>query len=414
MRSANKRLRVCAYARVSTNSEKQEQSFNHQRQVYEDLIRKNPDYEFAGVYSDFGLSGTSEKRPGFRQMIEDARAGRFDMIITKSISRFARNTVILLKYVRELKDLGIGVLFEENNIYTLSTDGEMMLTVLASFAQEESRSMSENNRWAIRRKFERGEVMVNTTRFLGYDKDKDGRLVINEAQAAIVRKIYDMYLAGKGAHKIKNTLNSEGIPSLTGSKWTNGTILSILKNEKYKGDCLLQKTCKRVFGGYSYKNTGQEQMYLIREDHEPIISPEEWEMVQEVMEYKRKQYNPGPDVEKYGNTYPNSGKLKCPHCGATLIRRTVYGGKIEWLCRTYIEKGKSACPGVRVKDSAIGDRVFNEPTVVEEVIKDGEKHYRYTTKTEYDKGIRAKLPGEDQSSGILQGVNRSRRTAIKL
>lgn len=159
------------------------------------------------MYADQGISGTSENRPEFQRMMEDCRAGKIDLIITKSISRFARNTTIVLNYTRELKQLGIGVYFEENNINTLSAEGELMMTVLASFAQEESRSISENNKWSIQKRFERGDGMINTTRFMGYDKDETGDLVINKAEAKIVRRIFEMYLSGEGCHRIANILN---------------------------------------------------------------------------------------------------------------------------------------------------------------------------------------------------------------
>jgi site-specific DNA recombinase len=194
-----KKMKVCAYARVSTDSKRQEDSLENQQETYESLICSNPEYEFAGVYSDQGISGFCEKRPGFQEMIRKAKAGEIDLIITKSISRFARNTVTVLKVARELKELGVGIFFEEQNINTLSGDGEMMLAVLSSFAQEESRSMSENNKWSIRKKFEQGELMINTERFLGYDKDEYGGLSINMKEAQIVAFLYDMTLFGLGA-----------------------------------------------------------------------------------------------------------------------------------------------------------------------------------------------------------------------
>ena len=177
--SVLQKKRVCAYARVSTDSRRQEDSLENQMETYERMITGNPEYEFIGVFADQGISGYCGNRPQFQRMMEKARAGEIDLIITKSISRFARNTVTVLKFARELKELGVGIFFEEQNINTLSGDGEMMLAVLASFAQEESRSMSENNKWSIRKKFERGEVMITTSRFLGYDKNEYGDLIVN-------------------------------------------------------------------------------------------------------------------------------------------------------------------------------------------------------------------------------------------
>lgn len=192
--SVLQKKRVCAYARVSTDSRRQEDSLENQMETYERLITGNPEYEFIGVFADQGISGYCENRPQFQRMMEKARAGEIDLIITKSISRFARNTITVLKFARELKELGVGIFYEEQNINTLSGDGEMMLAVLASFAQEESRSMSENNKWSIRKKFERGEVMITTSRFLGYDKNEYGDLIVNRKEAEIVSLTFDLYL----------------------------------------------------------------------------------------------------------------------------------------------------------------------------------------------------------------------------
>ena len=409
-----KRLRVCAYARVSTDSEKQENSLENQKISYEKLICSEPTYEFAGLYYDKGVSGRVETRPGFQQMIADARLGKFDLIITKSVSRFARNTVILLKYVRELKDLGIGIVFEENEISTMSAEGEMMLAVIASFAQEECRSMSENKKWTCRKKFEKGELMINTNRFMGYDKDENGNLVINEGEASIVRRIFDLYMSGMGAHSIAKVLNEEGVTTVTGATWHASTIMGMLKNEKYKGDSLLQKTYTPSNHSGTVKNRGEVKQFYVSENHEPIIDPDDWDMVQELIEYNRNKKGIAAGDNKYQSRYPNSHKLICPHCGKYLRRRYVYGRKVEWLCSTYIHKGKSACPGVRVKDSELGDRVFTEPTVVEEVIIDGSKHYSYTAKAEYDSRGEEETLNKEKGGCILPRVDRSRRTAIKL
>ena len=204
--SKEKKLNVCVYARVSTDSLKQEDSLENQTSTYKRIITANPLYEYVGVYIDQGISGYSENRPAFKSMIEKAKVGEIDLIITKSISRFARNTVTVLKVARELKEQGVGIFFEEQNINTLSGDGEMMLAVLASFAQEESRSISENNKWTIRKKFERGEIMINTNRFMGYDKNEQGELIINPKEAKIVERIFKMYLGGMGSFKIASNI----------------------------------------------------------------------------------------------------------------------------------------------------------------------------------------------------------------
>lgn len=219
-----KKKRVCAYARVSTDSRKQGESLENQISSYERSLRSNPEYEFIGVFADQGIFGFSRNRPEFQRMVQMAKDGQIDLIITKSISRFARNTAVLLETVRELRLIGIAVYFEEQNINTLSGDGEVMLTVLASFAEEESRSVSENRKWSIRKKFERGEYMINTERFMGYDKDEFGELVINSKEAIAVRFFADMYLLGVGSSRLGQLADFFGIPSVTGGKWTGGLI----------------------------------------------------------------------------------------------------------------------------------------------------------------------------------------------
>lgn len=223
-------------------------------------------------------------------MIRDCEAGKLDMIITKSISRFARNTLDCLNYVRSLKELGIGVIFEKENINTLDSKGEVLLTILSSLAQDESRSISENSTWGIRRRFEQGKVHINHTKFMGYDKDEKGNLVINEEQAKIVRRIYKDYLDGKGPNRIAKELENDGVKTWNGkTKWYTSTIKSMLTNEKYKGDALLQKTYtvdfltkKRV------KNDGEVPQYYVKESHPAIIEREIWEAVQLEMQRRKK------------------------------------------------------------------------------------------------------------------------------
>ena len=315
--SVLQKKRVCAYARVSTDSRRQEDSLENQMETYERLITGNPEYEFIGVFADQGISGYCENRPQFHRIMEKARAGEFDLIITKSISRFARNTVTVLKFARELKELGVGIFFEEQNINTLSGDGEMMLAVLASFAQEESRSMSENNKWSIRKKFERGEVMITTSRFLGYDKNEYGDLIVNRKEAEIVSLTFDLYLLNVGSSRIGELLDYLGVKTVTGTTWESGTINGMLCNEKYKGDFHLQKYYtpenKR---NHTRKNNGEVQSYYISENHEPIVSPKVWEQVQKVREQRKRDRNIGQDsTMKFQNRYPLSGMLICPYCG---------------------------------------------------------------------------------------------------
>lgn len=412
-----KKMKVCAYARVSTDSRKQEDSLENQQETYEQLIRSNPEYEFAGVYSDQGISGYCEKRPGLQEMIRKAKAGEIDLIITKSISRFARNTVTVLKVVRELKGLGVGTFFEEQKINTLSRDGEMMLAVLSSFAQEESQSMSENNKWTIRKKFEQGEVMINTERLLGYDKDEYGGLSINVKEALIVAFLYDKTLFGVGCSRLKNLLNDFGVKSVTGGEWHEGSIRGVLINEKYKWDCHLQKTFtlenKR---NQTRQNRGEVQSYYITDNHPAIVSADLWDRVQEERKCRKKESNIGSDgTAKYQNRYPLSGMLVCPHCGKNLWRRQVHKKRIQWWCSTYIEKGKEACRGIRVEDTEVQKQSITEPTVIEEVELNGKKYYRYTSKAEFGNQCQQRPECAEAADGsVLSGINRPRRTAIKL
>lgn len=307
--------------------------------------------------------------------------------------------------------------FEEQNINTLSGDGEMMLAVLASFAQEESRSMSENNKWSIRKKFEKGEGMINTSRFLGYDKNEYGDLVVNPKEAEIVLLVFDLYLMNVGTSRISDLLNCMGVKTVTGNTWESGTVNGMLCNEKYKGDFHLQKYYtpenKR---NQTRKNNGEVQSYYISENHEPIVTPEIWEKVQEVREKRKRDRNIGQDnTKKFQNRYPLSGMLICPYCGKTLRRRQVYNKKIQWLCSTYIEKGVKACKGIRIDDTELQGINIEEQTVVEEVIRNGKKHYRYTSKEDFDSRSRNNTDSaEAADGGVLQGFNRPRRTVIKL
>ena len=263
--------RVAAYCRVSTDQEEQLSSYEAQVNYYTNYIEKNPDYELAGIYADEGITGTTtKKREQFNRMIKDCNAGKIDMIITKSISRFARNTLDCLNFVRQLKDLGVGVMFEKENIFTLDGKGEVLLSILSSLAQDESRSISENSTWGIRRRFEQGKLHINHTKFLGYDKDKNGNLVVNEKQAKIVRRIYKEFLDGKGANRIARDLELSGVPNWNGkAKWYEGSIRKMLTNEKYKGDALLQKTYTVDFlSKKRADNNGEVPQYYVEDSHE--------------------------------------------------------------------------------------------------------------------------------------------------
>ena len=352
------RLKVCAYVRVSTDHREQLNSLRNQTQYYERFITSNPAYEYCGIFSDAGISGAKENRPGFLSMMEKARSGKIDLIITKSISRFARNTLLLLKYVRELRHMGVGIIFEEEMVHTLRSEDELMLTVLAAIAEEERKSVCSNVQWAMQNKCKRGEVMVDTKRLLGYDKDSKGNLVINEAQASIVRQIYRLYLKGISGCRIAQILNEENVPTYTSKPWKSHRIVSIIANEKYAGDCLMQKSFV-ADNGRQIINRGQRAMYFIEDNHPAIISRPDWVAAQSIRESRRKK------------TYPLSSMLRCPYCGASLIRVTHECQLVSWVCATYLHKGKAVCRGMRITDGVLQELVkdtpVTEPMVVEGV-----------------------------------------------
>lgn len=412
----SKKKRVCAYIRVSSDKEAQLDSLENQEAYFIRKYAQETGCEFVGIYSDVGISGTSENRPAFQEMLNACMCGEIDLIHTKSISRFARNTVTVLEVSRQLKSLGIGIYFEEQDINTMSAEGELMLTVLASFAQEESYNISENQKWVIQKKFARGDVMINTNRFLGYDKDKDGNLIINEKEAEIVRMIFRMYLGGDGTFRIAKKLNELGIPTVTGKQWHETTIRGMLKNEKYKGDCLLQKYYVPKVGGATVANDGKVKSYYITGNHEAIIPKEEWDAVQRLRKERAEERNiDTKNTQKFKNRYPLSGKLICPYCGKHLRRLYAYK-KYVWACSTYIDKGKKVCRGIRIPECVTDEWTIDEPVVVrEEVNADGEKYYSYSGQQESDGRNSGKERNTQNPNGsVLPGVYRPRRTVIKL
>lgn len=357
------KLRVAAYCRVSTAQEEQLLSYENQVNYYTKFINENPLYEYAGTYADEGISATNtKKRDEFKRMIADCRAGKIDMVITKSISRFARNTLDCLNYVRELKELGIGIIFEKENINTLDAKGEVLLTILSSLAQDESRSISENSTWGIRRRFEKGQHKMSTKRFLGYDTDEEGKLVINRKQAVIVKRLYHEFLSGKTVDYIKRIFEREGVVNWDGStKWQVTTLQSMLENEKYKGDTILQKsytvdflTKKRVL------NQGEIQKFYIEDDHEAIIEPWIWEFVQlEIL--RRKEYLQEHGTNSYSNNTENNpfaSKIVCGACGKVFARKGWRSSKgvdrKVWQCsERYKVKGVIGCANRHVEESTL-------------------------------------------------------------
>ena len=363
--------RVCAYCRVSTAQEEQESSFESQVKYYTQYINNKADWMLVDIYADEGITGTNTtKRKDFLKMIDDCMAGKIDMIITKSVSRFARNTVDCLHYVRALKEKGIAVYFETENIDTLGSTGELLLTILSALAQDSSRNQSDVTRWGIQRQFESGRVLVNTTRFLGYDKNEEGELIINEKEAEIVRRIFNEYLEGKSYNAIAKGLMKDGIKTVTNnSKWWDSTINGILENEKYYGDALLQKTITVDFLKHKrVDNKGQAQKILIEENQPPIISKDLFDRVQAEKARRASKFsNVEGDRQKYSNKYPFSGKVFCGDCGNVYRRRQWNSNntskKFVWQCKTYIQKGKEACAAKAVDEKVLEDafvRVFNQ------------------------------------------------------
>lgn len=346
----NRCLRVCAYARVSSDSEEQEDSLENQTNRYKALISSHPGWEFAGVYSDQGISGYLDRREGFQRMLGDARAGKFDMILAKSISRFARNTLDLLKAVRELRSLGIAVYFELQDINTLTTAGELMLTIKGAFAQGESDDASALAKMAIRRKFSKLERLAATDRTYGYQTGPDGELEVNEPEASIVRRMFNLAEKGVWPSKIKQFLNANKIPAPSGGEWDDTGIARVLHNVMYKGDLILQKTVKdhrRI----SRPNRGEADQWYIKGDHPAIVTAEQWGAVQSVLADRREHLDtplpPPPKVPRSSHArYPLSDLLYCPHCGAKLIHKWSKGNREYWACRTNVKVSASACKGI--------------------------------------------------------------------
>ena len=312
-----RKRRVAAYARVSTNSDEQKTSYEAQVSYYTDYISAKPDWRFVQVYADKGITGTSTKRrERFNDMIADALAGKIDLIITKSVSRFARNTVDSLTTIRLLKEHGVEVYFEEQNVYSLDSKGELLLTIMSSLAQEESRNISENVTWGMRKRFADGKVALPYKQFLGYKKGADGIPEIVPEEAAIVKLIYRLFMEGKSPAYIARFLSSCNILSPAGRpQWRPETVKSILSNEKYKGDAILQKTfCTDFLTKKMKVNEGEVPQYYVENSHPAIISPEMFEAVQAELA-KRKRSN-------HRNYTPHcfSGRIFCDECGALYLR----------------------------------------------------------------------------------------------
>lgn len=348
-----KRLRVAAYCRVSTDSEDQLNSYKSQVQYYTDLIKNNSEWSLADIYADEAITGTQvTKREDFQRLINDCMNGEIDLIVTKSISRFARNTLDTLKYVRMLKEKGIAVFFEEENINTLTMDGELLLVILSSVAQQEVENISANVKKGLKMKMQRGEL-VGFQGCLGYDyHPEDKSISINEEEAEIVRYIFNRYIEGAGGSVIAKELQNLGYKTKRGSTtWAETTVIGIIKNEKYKGDILMGKTFTLdPISKRRLDNFGEEDQFYIRDHHEAIISDEVFDAAQEILKRRAKPRRLGTDGkrEKFSRKYAFSCMIECGFCGGTLTRRSWHSGsqynKIIWQCVTATKKGKKFCP----------------------------------------------------------------------
>lgn len=353
-RSKYHQLRVAAYCRVSTAQEEQQNSYQVQIAYYTDLINRKKEWTLAGIFADEGISGTqTKKRTEFNRMIRMCKNKKIDLVITKSISRFARNTVDCLEYVRQLKDLGIGVIFEKENINTLTMTSEFMIALYGSFAQAESESISKNVSWGKEKAYREGKVQFQYKYLLGYKKGTDGKPEIVPEEAEIVRLIYTLFLDGYSMTRIKKILENKGYLTAQGKKvWNESLIRSILKNEKYVGDALLQKTfTSDCITHKVVKNHGERPMYLVTDHHVPIVDRDTYNRVQQELarrSSKRKVSDKTTTEQgKYSSKYALTELLICGHCG-TPYRRTTWAARgkkqIVWRCISRLEHGKKYCP----------------------------------------------------------------------
>lgn len=412
------RKRVAAYARVSTDNEEQQTSYEAQVDHYTRYIKNNPDWDFVEVYTDEGISGTSTKhRDGFNRMMRDALDGRMDLILTKSVSRFARNTVDTLTAIRKLKEKNVEVFFEKENIYTLDAKGELLLTIFSSLAQEESRSISENITWGKRKRFADGKIILPYAQFLGFEKGDDGLPKVVEEEAMIVRRIYALFLEGKTPSCIAKILTREGVPTPGGKElWRNHVIDSILTNEKYKGSAILQKKVTVSFLTKEIKkNEGEAPMYFIEDSHTPIVSPIIYELAQE--EYRRRKALGGVP----SSSHIFSSRIVCGECGASYGRKLWHSTdkyrRWVWQCNNKFHRSEK-CRTPHLYENTI-KRLFIEVwnNIIENrqtILVDYELIARRITDTkELEKQLNA-IDGErnDLEAAIERFVNENARVTL--
>ncbi len=406
--------RVAAYCRVSTDNEDQANSFESQQRYFRQYIERNPDWELYAIFADEGISGTNtKKRKEFNRMIACAKNGDFDLIITKEISRFARNTLDSIFYTRDLKKHGVGVIFLNDNINTLDGDAELRLAIMSSIAQEESRKTSERVKWGQKRQMEQGVVFGRS--MLGYDV-KDGKMTINEEGAKIVRLIFHKFVdEGKGTHVIARELREEGIEPMRVKEWQNTVILRVIRNEKYCGDLVQKKTYTPDFLSHEKKyNRGQEEFVIIKDHHEPIISRELFDKANRILDAKSLSQE---GKAKHSNRYPFSGKIKCGRCGASYVARYKTrkdGSRYKaWRCyeaanhgRPHIDKAgnKKGCSGESIRNE---DAIYLLYLVCRELKINRQKVVDNLTKT-IDLCLRTDLTGTS-TSGISEKIEEARK-----
>ena len=345
-------VRVAAYARVSSDKDAAFHSLEAQIDYYASYVSAHPDWELVDIYSDDGISGTLVDRPEFTRMMDDARAGKIDRIITKSITRFARNTVVLLDSIRELKHYGVDVYFEKENLHSISPDGELLLTMLAMYAEEEARSASENQKWRIKKKFEQGQTTVG--RMLGY-RLVDGVLTVVPEEAEIVRKIFRDFIGGKSILGITKELAAAGVPTRFSDIWCKNTVTYILRNDKYTGNMILQKTyCPDFRTKKRVPNNGEVRKYEVIGSHDAIISEADFWLAQQKLDENRAGQTLSPDRATPKHLF--TGIIKCGQCGSAYLRRSNGSGKYAhpiWTCRNYTEYTKSACTAQAIPEDIL-------------------------------------------------------------
>ena len=403
-----RRKKVAAYARVSVEKDASLHSLAAQISHYSSLIQSRKDWEYAGVYADEGLSGTKANRPEFQRLLQDCRAGKIDMVLVKAISRFARNTVTMLETVRELKTLGVDVFFEKENIHSMSGDGELMLTILASFAQAEAQSVSENCRWRIKKNFENG-IPVGVFIY-GY-KMRKGTFTIIPEEAEIVRLIFKLFLEGMGRVAIATYLNEKGTPSPEGGIWHPGMLYYILRNEKYVGDLVLQKYYTKDYLTKKKKvNHGERAFYFVDNNHTGIIDRWTYDQVQLEIDKRASKYSPGKadgaedkqdNLRRPDGKYLFTGKIVCGVCGKPFCRKKANAGteyvKAAWACKQYSMYGTKGCASRRIPEKVLLPIITQLLGVTEEELPDAIK--RVSSITAYPDGtLKALVDGQEQEA----------------